>query len=774
MTEVFVDPPAPGDDRPEYPTQDLEYLDRELDYFDQDPEDRSQNLDHPGQAPERPDQGPDQPKTPERPGQGSEQPNQTPEVEKVLAQARKLTQHGVLGDIASNSGWIGTRVEGDFNFYAVYSDGTSPKEEDDDSKTYKNIISESEHQARGAHAVQVTGATHITWLRERFVAPDGFEQARSQLTCSADPVFLAGTPGSGRRTAARMLLCPPGVDTLYELAPEHDDIPGLVSGLKLSGPDDRLLLDLGEADPERFARWQHELEALADVVRRQDARLVVVLPEGHQRLLDHPHWRWVVTIGRPDPRQVLRRYLAQEQVAIDEEHLDSEALTAFLHNAPMEEVARLAALIVEAARRPGAAPDPKEWLSAALSALTDLSEKVGETLTQHGEGADRALLLSVAMLEGAAVHAVHYAEQQLLRLTDHPESEVPRLSRDGLINRIRKLDASVVDRRVRFNRLAYGSAVLDRFWDEYPGLREQLNHWIMLLGRARNVLTLEDRQRVARHAGEQWLRIGDIGGLLWATKSWAQDSNTQISSLAYIVLARAAVDERHGAAVRRALYYWARETTLPRSQASVLIAVCVEVLAPRYPDAALSRLWLLRGHRNSRIAQEAREALAALAVQDHRFPRRLLTRLTEWSPFDGDLFLALVDAERQAHSQVLPRLLAEDPDVRAQVITGWREVLAHHPVSPWAEAVQHWLDLAAQHPEHASLPDLLVEACAGHAGLLARLYRVARDWIRNQAEPAEPAARARTAAHLLDAINRAAGLGAPVPPPVTTLEENVR
>lgn len=632
-----------------------------------------------------------------------------------------------------------------------------------------NFFQQVEARRRAAHP-QAVPEDHIAWLQSRFVRPGSFHLAEEKLVGSAATVLIAGPLGSGRQTAAQMLLCPLGSGhrSLHRLPTEPDDPTDAVLDDSQITPGDRLLLDLSEVDGELFNRHQQWLPSFRDTVQHSDARLVVVLPHNQEHWLSDELQPLRVTIGRPDPLRVLSKHLSAEQLLVSNHMLQSDELIRQLSIASMSQVSRLAGYIIQTARAPGAASDCSRWLAEALAALNNHAPVIVEALQKHCDAPARALLLSMAMLEGARVVAVDHAERELLRITQCPDAETPKLERDHLFDRIDSLDADVdVERRVRFRKLAYGSAVLTHFWDGYLDLRQQFAQWVQGLAELPQ-LTTGDRNHLADRFTGQSLRVGHIDDLLRVARVWARHRYQHVRLLAYTVLATAVIDVRFGGSVRRRLYLWAGDQRLNGELAQVIIALCVNVLAPNYPDRALVRLRLLARHFDPSVAGQARQALVALAAADDRFFRRLLAKLIEVTEFNAELFLELVDPQRLTDSSVP---LIADQSVHEQVIYGWSKALLDHRHPTCIAAVHRWLQAYTDDPSRDVLLDVLVAAGKNGLDLFARLFEISRDWPNVPAEPDDQQRRRRTVSHLKCKINRARGFDRGYPRWRITAEE---
>lgn len=635
---------------------------------------------------------------------------------------------------------------------------------------YHQVYQQVEARRRAANP-QAVPEDRIAWLQDRFVQPESFHQAEEMLAGSAATVLIAGPAGSGRQTAAQMLLCPPdsGYRSLRRLPPEPDTPADPVLDDSQVTSSDRLLLDLSEVDRELFDRHQQQLPSFRDAVQRSGARLAVVLPHDQKHRLTDELRPLRVTLGRPDPLRVLRTHLSADQLLVSDDALQSDELSRQLSTEPrMSRVSRLAELIGKAAARaPGEPRDFSRWLTEALDALNNHAIAVVDALRTPCKAPARALLLSTAILEGARVAAVDHAERELLRITGYPEAETPRLERPDLFDRIELLEADVDGEfRVRFRKLDYGRAVLTHFWDRYPGMHRQCAQWVQGLAGLPQ-FTNEDRYRLADRFVEQSLRADCIGDLLRTAEVWAQYRYQNVRSLAYMVLATAVIDARSGRFVRRRLYHWAQKRQLHIQLARVIIEICANVLGPSYPDRALVRLHLLARHSDRSVAAQARQALVALAADD-RFFRRLLAKLTEAREFNAELFLELVDPKRLTDSS--PLLIA-DQSIQEQLISGWRQALVDHQNPACIAVVHRWLQACTNDPQREVLLGILVDACQARPDLCARLFKLNLGWEKIRTGPADQQCRHQTASHLKRKIDQARGLDRVYSCRKTTVEE---
>jgi hypothetical protein len=168
---------------------------------------------------------------------------------------------------------------------------------------------------------------HLRLLRRQFVDPPGMGMARRVLEASST-VILRGDPGSGRTTAACVLLYEvhQGAGIFRELLPGEEE--GALTDPGLVGVGDRLLLNLAEADVSQWAQARRDLSALRKTVQEQQAHLVVVMP--HDGALESHLQPFQADIARPPAMEVFRRHLRLHRIPYEEYRLPAPALDEFL------------------------------------------------------------------------------------------------------------------------------------------------------------------------------------------------------------------------------------------------------------------------------------------------------------------------------------------------------------------------------------------------------------------------------------------------------------
>lgn len=592
-----------------------------------------------------------------------------------------------------------------------------------------------------------------THLSARFVPPPGTRLARERLA-ESHLVLLKGSPGSGRRTSALMLLheLSDGHGALHELPDTSDDASDSASTSPLDawdiGDEDRLLLDLSEVEESGYVSVQKALLEFRERLTAHAAHLAVVLPHRFGYLLKDELKRFRVEVGRPSSRRVLARHLRCDGIMFTPDELDGKKLSAFLTRAPVREVSELADHI---RRRRDTSPADRgfsDWLSEALRDQQDHGAKVAADLAVQQSGPRRALMLSVALFHGSDPGTVLLAANTLLNVLGHPPDSTPRLERADLWAELDAIQADTdVDGQVRFRTSGYDRAVRDHFWTFLPDVRRQLRDWF------KDCLVAPDlpqshRTRAVERFALQALRTTRPEDLTWLADQWtSRRASLHLIPDSAQVLGLGLDDERHGRYFRKQIYDWSLSRETSDRLRQVLVVVCAETMARTHPDQALVRLHHLSRRACDQVAAEARTALTRLTASDDRLYRLLLDRLatgitTHHTERDAALFLTLADPER----------LVGRPKVRRSLLTCWRAVL-HRPAATWAGPLAHWL-IAAESSRHRDpVLSLLALASASDTRLSGQLYLVAVDWSR-----AGGPSRSETVTRLLRTINTAQGI----------------
>ncbi|TMU89931.1 ABC transporter substrate-binding protein [Streptomyces sp. DASNCL29] len=587
-------------------------------------------------------------------------------------------------------------------------------------------------------------------LYRRFVAPKGFGQAQT-LLLRHGTVLLSGPPGSGRRTAALMLLrhLADDANDVHELDIE-DEPPVLNIGAV--GEGNHLLLDLSEVDEVRYDAVQSELSGFRSDVQRRGARLAIVLPHATEQRRSTEFLPLTADIERPLARDLLMRHLRVDHIHPALADLASPDLAHYMASAGAGALARLADLI-RRARDEGKPSDTfADWSRNALAALTNLGDDVAKFVASLKDGRQRALLLSVAMFHESTPDTVFRGATSLLDEVGHPEHEEPRLSRTDLARQLEEVGAKAdSDGLVRFQAWSYDLAVRNHFWTYYPDLRDRFRQWV------RNCaawLTPKTRNALIARFSEQALRTDRPDDLWGLAEQWTDPKKGMVQLLpdAIQVLAEGLRHDRHGHTFRRKIYHSSLADDLPRWRRHALISVCAEVMAVRHPDQALVRLHHLARRAQDTDTDRARTELLVLAQRDTRLSRLLLERIDlEHHPADAEIFLAL------AESAARTRALYISMSVRNLLTRGWAAVLRTCPRPTWKEPVEGWLHAAKATATHGdALLDVLVDACEQRSDAYNGLYVISRNWAA--ASSTERSRRDALAQHFAQKIDAAQGI----------------
>ncbi|ANP51112.1 hypothetical protein [Streptomyces griseochromogenes] len=611
-------------------------------------------------------------------------------------------------------------------------------------------------------------------LRRMLVDPCGMGNARA-LLADTGTVILDGAPGSGRTSAARVLLreCRRSSGVFHELLPGEEDELALHDPA-LVGTGDQLLLDLSAADDRQWSAARADLPALRKAVDEQRAHLVVLMPPGGTLDPDLQYYR--VEIQRPPGQQVLRRHLRVHGIPY-EQYMRSDVTVDEIVGVerPMREIADFADLVRRA--RETARPDEEfaQWCASANRARKDRRREAAARVAELREAPQRALLIAVSMLHGAHTDVIHRAAQLLLRTVRSPSDGVPLLQHKDLAERLAEISADTgPSGHVRFAELDYDSAVRAHLWDHMPDLRPHLGTW------AARVVDLNDPHvvpavrdgLVARLAG-QYLRTGRGDGLASLAERWSAEGTSRARLEAAVhALTCGLEDPAHGREFRGRIYQWCAHRRLRGEFAQVLVRVCADVLAASHPDQALLRLYYL-ARRESDPAQPALQALDDLVAGSRRLRRRLLDRLarSELPLSELDIFLRASDPVPLTDAADTSRALVEENEVQGSLTTCWHAVLAELPRATWQPHAARWLHRAADGTGHRGelLLDLLVSAaerCGERRGeIFAALYASAREAERTA--PGGPTRSVETTELLLHKISVAQGLGPAAPPPAS-------
>ena len=580
---------------------------------------------------------------------------------------------------------------------------------------------------KGVESLRIVREDRVR-LADRFVSPMGFRVAADRLEKPGSVVLLEARPGSGRRAAAIMLLHGLGEDEgADEEGVRFEELPATEKDedrLAL-GEGDRFLLDLSEiSDEEAYAKAQRRLAVRRSQVQEAGAHMVVVLPSGmeHAHAPDlEPH---TVTLGRPRGVAVVTRYLRMHRMAFRSTDLRSTDLQRLCDRSPMRELARLAGLVRTARDSGRFGADFAGWLDQAMHAVTDRAGEVSRQVATVRTATERALLLATAVFEEAHADTVYEAWHGLMKTVRHEEEATTELARGDFGERLTALEIERdPDGRLRFGPLAYADAVRTYFWENFPGMRDDLRDWIGQAAGLRG-LTTDDRVNVVVRFGERSLAVGRPDHLFDLVVHWAdRTAGASRDPRAVAALELGLNHQRFGGWFRKRMYECVRSGPLSEGLVRVLTAACLQSLCATHPDQAMVRLHYL-AVRKGEAAREAREALLDLAGRDRRLYRLLIDRVrdrTRREPRGAEPHLHLL-------TELLRSDRAPDPAPWPDLFLGWETVFSQPPTELWKPLVSSWLDTVAGDRTREMALGVLVGATHGHKPALHRLYAIAYDW----------------------------------------------
>jgi hypothetical protein len=601
---------------------------------------------------------------------------------------------------------------------------------------HAGITKSAEYVAVPARRHRILDVERERAIARWYVRPPGWEEA-SRVLAETGILLLGAEPGTGARTAAISLLGGFQQDSepIHELGPQRDGPASMVLDPHDVVADERLLLDLSTVGGQQVRDLMAELPTFGKGVQVRGGLLVVVVPAGDEHLLAPELGPWTASVGRPDGGSVFEAHLHTHDVSGEYPNPPWPQLNVLLQRGTMAEIACLART-VRAAQDLAGERDLAYLIEAALTTRAEAGDEVAALVARQPNACFRSLLLASAMLEGRAVENVLAAQRELIRILDVATEIEHEFEKFDLAHRFRGVEAEVDgDATVRFPRLGYAEAVRRHFWSNYPGLRENLQRW---------VVECDSRIAGPGDVGDEFVRrFTDAcfsarrpDDVVAAINSWALGSTAQVT-LAASALAYGLEDARTRWWFHRQCERWASTRTLRPQIAELVIAACVGNIAPNHPGEAVVRLHQLCRNHDSRVVEAAGSALFSLA-DDRRALRRLLARLTTFPhgridhhKIDRDLFLAVARPTALAVGGDDTEALIADPGVRDDLIMGWRAILGLRRQTADEECVYEWFDAHTVDQGYRYL-DVLIAACGGAFSRAATLRRMGRKWFNQR------------------------------------------
>ncbi|MFI1830223.1 hypothetical protein ACH41E_27870 [Streptomyces sp. NPDC020412] len=343
------------------------------------------------------------------------------------------------------------------------------------------------------------------------------------------------------------------------------------------------------------------------------------------------------------------------------------------------DAARLATLLAQADNSP-------QGLDNAIAAFRQWRKLIVDLFEETKDRpADRALLISALFLSGDKAVSIEHAAQRLLG--KEPEADVEVILRGpDLTARLAAVHAKVTERHATLDhRPGYAQAVLNHLWHQRPDIHTHLLKWL-------DDVTAPGEPGATRLAAISNLLVelaiaeNDIK-VIEKIRTWITNGNTSDEHLQLIarVFAKAAEADGLGPKVRARLLSWAQDDE--ESVAKVIALVCQGNFADRFPRQALVRLrHILDRAEPDAAVHRAEEALRTLAA-DPRHLLRAWGMVIKWATEHGHLaghraFLSLLNPQHDPYVlQVLLDSAEQDPEVKQDLLRGWRAALADSRVA---------------------------------------------------------------------------------------------
>lgn len=456
----------------------------------------------------------------------------------------------------------------------------------------------SQSQIRGETSV-FAGRVLAETLRKIstvYVAPNAYQRA-AQLLAERHLLLLCGHAHGGKWTSALHLLASFHEDTLFELDPTV-----AIDQLRIADLAAQCGYVLDTITPEQAEQLTRSLlSRLSEHLCAQKSRLIITVDQRVSLSTTAVGDYLVRWEDAPNPQVILNKHLSwyvpDTALLAKAQTLCSDSMVQQLlqTNLRPDEIDRLAELIAQAVL----ANLPLSDVLARFEMRT--REQVADWFETHTDLADRALMIAVAVLNGAAEQAVTEAQAHLQTLIQLPQEDRPpseeTLFRRTRSQRIKEVRARVVDgyeltefgrspiKQLVLENPALQPAVLRYIWEEFDQLRPILLTWLRDLGVH---ASFEVRARAAAAVGE--LSKFDFGYLRQqVVLPWANHEQSRARQSAALALGVPAWDSALASQVLGLLHHWSTLRNNPRLCWTAAVAYG-GLVGLRFPDAALRDL----------------------------------------------------------------------------------------------------------------------------------------------------------------------------------------
>ncbi|KAA9155926.1 hypothetical protein FPZ12_028825 [Amycolatopsis acidicola] len=342
------------------------------------------------------------------------------------------------------------------------------------------------------HSIQPPERDALSWqvneeevveLRDRFVAPDGYEQAKTILR-NRSVVVLHGS-GSGRQTAGQRLLLDLGCARIVHL----DDTRSL-AGFKETDfrENDGYIWD--STGPGATPIRDADLVQAQSLIRAKACRLVIVLDDPNE--VPQVANGFAVGVKPPDPLKVaegvIRHRLGTRSADCIAILHDKLAVKLAVGDPPSKAV-HAGELAIEILSDPSAGEDALRRLDE------DVERTIANLIDDWWSTVEYTMFLAVSLLEGKPFDRVAELAVELdalvrdaestgekplrpRRVFPKPKDELLRTIKAKTIERDHPVHPGLREQTVRFTRPDWAQAVLRRFWGQYHLDHNLLLNWM--------------------------------------------------------------------------------------------------------------------------------------------------------------------------------------------------------------------------------------------------------------------------------------------------------
>jgi hypothetical protein len=560
------------------------------------------------------------------------------------------------------------------------------------------------------------------WIRPRRLDREDIERIRAVYVPPADGTFsrivmaargtgavlLCAEPGNGRRITAVNVALELGVTPEW-LALDEENVQASLYAekgrgylLNLQDTAQHLIPTVGTAVPDYVARLREVGSYLIVIATEQERKaLDLVADLAVERLTACPAeqvFEAYLHVRHKYPREMAGHWAAHDRIA--------DVLTG----ASPADAVSLAEHVYESGHETPTDDAVGEVLAAYSNWEKDLVRWFQETVSPD-DGYKRALLLSIAALEGESPERIFGAADELCTRTSTPYLPGRGLIGPGITQHLNNVQATRDENGlIRFTRYRYGAAVLNHIWQDRPFFQNDLVAWLRAL----------PGERPAEVIFSLALRDGRPDLVLKTVQEWVTDPAGR--ARAVTLLEAGAMNDTLGRAVRERMYEWAR-TPGREPLHMVIAAVCGgQMIEEGFDRVALTRLRNLVRFGSEAVQSAVVDVITRLAARLVDRPRllaRVLAEITGWmqgtepARRTGVRAFAALARERHADRLLLLSDASQDERRISLLAEGWRTSLRHPDLAGLVKpAAVDWLEHAVSGaPDSDVVRAVLLAAC---------------------------------------------------------------